>query len=258
MLLIPETLRGYREQMIAALAAGSIEEAAAASVRISTGRCAELLSEAPRPHIFPTLGKMKRDRAGRILSDMAPELVASLMDDLSDADAFAWMQEIAVDRAADIYALFPDQRQKAYLKQLNREDAAEIKELSSYQAGSVGAVMTTNFLAIREDATVGETREAIREAPSHTETRNYVYILDKDDKPVGVLSLRDILRQDRASPVRDVMGKNLIVVEVDTAATYAAEMLRNRGFLALPVIDKNGCLVGILEMDVAISQRLLM
>ncbi|MCC5834631.1 MAG: magnesium transporter [Opitutales bacterium] len=253
MLLVPETLKGYREQMSAALAAGKTEEAAAASVRLSTGRCAELLTEAPRPHIFPTLEKMKRDRAGRILTDMSPDLVASLLNDLSDTEAFGWMQEIAVDRAADIYALFPEERQKAYLCQLNKEDAVEIRELSSHKAGSVGAVMTTNFLAIREDTTIGETREAIREAPSHTETRNYIYILDKDDKPVGVLSLRDILRQDRASVVKDVMGKNLIVVEVDTEATYAAEMLRNRGYLALPVIEESGRLVGILEMDVAIS-----
>lgn len=252
-LLVPETLKGYREQMIAALTAGKIEEAAAVSAKISTGRCAELLSEAPRTHIFPTLDKMKRDRAGRILTDMAPELVASLMNDLSDAEVFSWMQEIAVDRAADIYSLFPDERKSAYLKQLNQEDATEIRSLSSYEAGSVGAVMTTNFLAISENATVGETREAIREAPSHTETRNYIYIVDSNEHPVGVLSLRDILRQDRASAVKDVMGKNLIVVEVDTAATYAAEMLRNRGFLALPVIDKSGRLVGILEMDVAIS-----
>jgi magnesium transporter len=253
MLVLPEELIRYRKAMSAALIEGDIRAAADTATKISTGRCAELLAEAPRENIFPTLKKMKLERAGRILSDMPPKLIAELFKDLSNEEAFSWMREISVDRAADVYQLFPKKRKKAYLAQLTPSDAEEIRLLASYDPQWVGSAMTTSFIAILANTTIAQARELIREVPVYTEARNYVYVLDDKKKPIGVLSIRDLLRHDRSKVVSEVMGHNVLAITVDTPVTYAAEMLRNRGFLALPVIDAQGAMVGILEMDTAIS-----
>ncbi len=95
--------------------------------------------------------------------------------------------------------------------------------------------MVLRYLGIHTDATVGDALTAIRSAPDEVERTAYVYVLDDEDWPVGVLSVRDLLSAPREEPVQRITGPDVVAVEADDEAVKAAQLLRNRGLKLLPV-----------------------
>ena len=107
------------------------------------------------------------------------------------------------------------------------EDAAEIRQLLGYKDGTAGGMMTTQFVAVHEDTTVGETIEVLRELPEDHPTVHYVYVLNEYERLVGVLSLRTLVLTDDAKPVGSVMFEDIITATPDeTEEDVAADIFK--------------------------------
>ena len=129
------------------------------------------------------------------------------------------------------------------------EDATEIRRLLGYKDGTAGGMMTTQFVAVKADNTVGETIEVLRELDDDHPTVHYVYVLNDYDEFVGVLSLRTLVLTDDARPVRDVMFDDVISATPDETEEDVAADIFKYELPAMPVVDEHGVLLGIVTVE---------
>ncbi len=128
-------------------------------------------------------------------------------------------------------------------------EAAELRELMAYPPDTAGGIMTPAFVSISPDLRADQAIAALRKVAEHAETVNYVYVLDKDEHLLGVLSLHKLVLSRADTPVSQLMYRDPIAVRVDTDQEEAARILTEHDLLALPVVDDQGRLVGIITAD---------
>ena len=205
-----------------------------------------------------------RDRAGVLASlddedladtieEMEPETQVEVLEDLEPARAADILEEMSPDDAADLVADLSETARDEILALMEREEAAEVAELLSYPEDTAGGIMTTEFVAVPEHLTAAQTIDRLRELEPDAETIYYVYVTDDDGRLVGVLSLRDLIvaRPDRE--ISEVMIREPIVVDVLADQDHVAEIVAHYNLLAVPVIDDEGRLAGIVTIDDAID-----
>ena len=152
------------------------------------------------------------------------------------------------DDAADIVRDLSYEKAETLLRLMGVEDATEIRRLLGYKDGTAGGMMTTQFVAVKADNTVGETIEVLRELDDDHPTVHYAYVLNDYDEFVGVLSLRTLVLDD-ARPVRDVMFDDVISATPDETEEDVAADIFKYELPAMPVVDEHGVLLGIVTVD---------
>ena len=166
-----------------------------------------------------------------------------------DARAAGLLGDMDPDDAADIVRDLSYEKAETLLRLMGVEDATEIRRLLGYKDGTAGGMMTTQFVAVKADNTVGETIEVLRELDDDHPTVHYVYVLNDYDEFVGVLSLRTLVLTDDARPVRDVMFDDVISATPDETEEDVAADIFKYELPAMPVVDEHGVLLGIVTVD---------
>ena len=129
------------------------------------------------------------------------------------------------------------------------EEASELRDLSSYSPESAGGIMTPAYVAVTADATADAAIAAIRQLVDDAETVNYVYVIGDDHQLLGVLSLYRLLLSPGVTPVRELMAPSTVRVRADADREVAARLLTDRNLLAIPVVDENDRILGIITED---------
>ena len=205
-----------------------------------------------------------RDRAGVLASlddeeladtieEMEPETQVEVLEDLEPARAADILEEMAPDDAADLVADLSETARGEILALMERDEAAEVEELLSYPEDTAGGIMTTEFVAVQEHLSGAQTIDRLRELEPDAETIYYVYVTDDDGKLVGVLSLRDLIVAPPDRVISEVMIREPVVVDVLAGQDQVAEVVAHYNLLAVPVIDDEGHLAGIVTIDDAID-----
>lgn len=205
-----------------------------------------------------------RDRAGVLASlddeavadtieEMEPETQVEVLEDLEPARAADILEEMSPDDAADLVADLSETARGEILALMEKDEAAEVQELLSYPEDTAGGIMTTEFVAVPEHLTAAETIDRLRELEPDAETIYYVYVTDDDGKLVGVLSLRDLIVAPPSRTISEVMIREPVVVDVLADQDEVAEVVAHYNLLAVPVIDEEGRLAGIVTVDDAID-----
>lgn len=206
----------------------------------------EQLDPQQRANVFRHLDDAQATEA---VSEMEDEYQADFIEDLDEARAANLLGNMDPDDAADIVRDLSYEKAETLLRLMGVEDAAEIRQLLGYKDGTAGGMMTTQFVAVRQDATVGQTIEVLRELPEDHPTVHYVYALDEYDKLVGVLSLRTLVLTDDNALIRDVMYDEIIAVPPDEEEDDVAADIFKYDIPAMPVVDEHGALLGIVTVD---------
>ena len=220
--------------------------------------------------------RMLEDDALALLEDLEPtelsvlfavlgdESLATLLARLDDRDAARILTRMTADQAADILEeIDPDDATDIFAEvessnpdiagtimvAMEADEAAEIRELMTYPPDSAGGIMTPAFVAVFPDLRADETVIALRQVAEEAETVNYVYVVDRDETLIGVLSLHSLVLNRPESLVKDLMSPTLYSVTADTDQEVAARLLTERDLLALPVVDDAGRLIGIITAD---------
>jgi magnesium transporter len=136
---------------------------------------------------------------------------------------------------------------------MEKDEAAEVQELLSYPEDTAGGIMTTEFVAVPAHLSAAETIDRLRELEPDAETIYYVYVTDDDGKLVGVLSLRDLIVAPPDRKISEVMIREPVVVDVLSDQDEVAEVVAHYHLRAVPVIDEEGRLAGIVTIDDAID-----
>lgn len=206
----------------------------------------EQLDPQQRANVFQHLDDTQATEA---ISEMDDEYQADFIEDLDDARAAGLLGSMDPDDAADIVRDLSYEKAGTLLRLMGVEDATEIRRLLGYQDGTAGGMMTTQFVAVRKDTTVGETIEVLRELPEDHPTVHYVYVLNEYDEFVGLLSLRTLVLTDDAKPVGDVMFDEPISATPDETEEDVAADIFKYELTAMPVVDEHGMLLGIVTVD---------
>ena len=207
------------------------------------------------PEKLPVLFRLcPKDLAAEIFAELTPETQQGLIDGLTDKELKAVVDDLFVDDATDLVEEMPANVVKRILAQADPATRRMINELLKYPEDSAGGVMTTELMELRPDMTVAQAMEAIRQNGFDKETINNCYVTDGSRKLVGVVSLRAlVLAKDTAEPIRDLMDTNVVSVTTTTDQEDVSHLFEKYGFLAIPVVDAENRLVGIVTIDDAIS-----
>jgi Mg2+ transporter MgtE len=208
------------------------------------------LSPEERVAVFDAL---EDELAAETFEELHSSYQASMLLDMPDDKASELLGNMSPDDAADLLADIPEERRQRFIAMLEKEDAEDLQELLSYPEHSAGGIMTTDFARARLDATAAEAMESLREQAGYVETIYYVYVLDRSERLRGVFSLRDLLLVPPERKVRDFMIENPVAVLTSAGEVEIAEIIAKYNLIALPVIDDQGELHGIITVDDAID-----
>ena len=195
-----------------------------------------------------------KDLAAEVFAELPPEVQQKLIDGLTDTELKAVVDELFVDDATDLVEEMPAAVVKRILKQADPATRRMINELLQYPEDSAGGVMTTELMELRPEMTVQQAMDAIRENGFDKETINNCYVTDDSRKLIGVVSLRAlVLEKDLDRPIRELMDSHVVSVHTTTDQEEVSRLFEKYGFLAIPVVDAENRLVGIVTIDDAIS-----
>lgn len=205
-----------------------------------------------------------RDRAGVLASlgddavadaieEMDPETQVEVLEDLEPGRAADILEEMSPDDAADLVADLSETTRDEIFALMETDEKAEVQELLGYPEESAGGIMTTEFVAVPAHLTAAETIDMLRQLEPNAETIYYVYVTDDDGRLVGVLSLRDLIVAGPETQIGDVMIKEPVAVGVLANQDEVAEVVAHYNLLAVPVIDEDGRLAGIVTVDDALD-----
>ena len=195
-----------------------------------------------------------KDLAADVFAELTPATQQQLIDGLTDTELKAVVDELFVDDATDLVEEMPANVVKRILAQADPATRRMINELLKYPEDSAGGVMTTELMALRPDMTVAQAMDTIRENGFDKETINNCYVTDSSRRLVGVVSLRAlVLAKNTEEPIKDLMDSKVVSVSTTTDQEDVSKLFEKYGFLAIPVVDAENRLVGIVTIDDAIS-----
>jgi CBS domain-containing protein/uncharacterized protein YrrD len=195
------------------------------------------------------IGSLDVQTAADVLPEASPEIQAEIIEDLATEHASDILEEMEPDEAADILGDLSEQRTEEILKEMEPEEAEDVRELLAYEDETAGGLMTTEHVALPDTLTAQETINYLRELAPDAETIYYLYIVNPAEKLVGVISLRGLIVAKPDTPVRDFMVTRVIHVHPEASLRELAELFQKYNLLALPVVDYDNQLKGIITID---------
>lgn len=228
---------------------GAITNLAKMMGRMHPADIAKVIAHLSSPKEKRTVFELVREaKRGQVLSELDAASVQQVLTEVAPAEVAALLRDLPPDDVSDILGLLPDEQAQAILTLMKTEDSTEIAEILKYPKDTAGGIMTTEFFSLPEDATA---QEAIRRLQHATDAEMvfYIYVTDKDDHLVGVLSLRQLLTVPPTTPLKHIMTTDVISVAVDMDQEEVARQVASYNLLAIPVVEKDNTLVGIITVD---------
>ncbi|HEX4795967.1 MAG TPA: magnesium transporter [Humisphaera sp.] len=189
------------------------------------------------------------ETAGRILSEMEPERAASVLRDMEPPEASMVVSAMDPDDAVDVLERLPAGAHDAIVKELEPEDADEMRRLEQYAPDTAGGIMTPQVTALVEDLTVEQAIGELRRISEQLEQMFYVYVIDRRRHLIGVLSMRDLILSRPEKKLSQIMRTGVARVPATMDQEAVALLMRRHGYLALPVVDDQNRLLGIITVD---------
>jgi len=217
--------------------------------RIGPSEWADLVPQLEPSEVAVLLQWLPDEEIPLLLEELPPSEAARILRTLTRNEAAALLEEMDPDDAADVVEQLPDREADEILVRMDPGEAAEIRELSAYPPDSAGGIMTPAFVAVTRDATAAEATAAIRRLVDSAETVSYVYVIDEERHLLGVLSLYRLLLSPPTTPVVDLIAPTTIRVRATADREVAARLLTDRNLLAIPVVDDDDHLLGIITED---------
>ena len=209
------------------------------------------LEEKQVPLMFRLLPK---ELAAETFVEMEPDTQALLIQGFSDNELKEVLSELYVDDAADLVEEMPATVVRRILEQADPEMRSSINQILRYPENSAGSIMTTEYVALRPSMTVEESITRIRRQGVDKETIYTCYVIDTDRTLLGLVTVKDLLLcEDDDTQISDIMLTNLISVTTQDDQEEVARMFSKYNFLALPVVDKENRMVGIVTFDDAMD-----
>jgi CBS domain-containing protein len=184
-----------------------------------------------------------------------PKLQVALIESAPADRASDILEEMAPDEATDLLADLPEEKAQRLMRTMEKPSREVIEGLLQFKEGTAGSLMTTDFFAVGKDRTIGEAIEEFRKTTYPLESVAYIYVTDKDGRLVGVSTLRHLVICERDIPLRKLMNPHLVSVTPEEDADIVKDLFKKYKFLALPVVDEERRLTGIITLKDIMQER---
>lgn len=215
---------------------------------------AEIISDLTRSESDKLLESLDVETVAETLEEVEPEFQAALVETMPDERVADVLEEMSPDAAADLLAELPEERSEDLLNLMEKEDAADVRKLLSYPIDTAGGIMTTEYVVVRPDLTAEQAIAVLREEAAEAETIYYVYVTDETDTLRGVFSLSDLVLAKPHTPIADFMHHRVVTVNVADSQDDVAHVVSKYNLLAVPVVDDQRRLHGIVTADDALDK----
>jgi len=215
---------------------------------------AEIISDLSRVEGSRFLESLDVKTLADTLEEVEPDFQASLVETMPDEKVADVLEEMAPDEAADLLAELPEDRSQELIKLMEPEEAEDVRKLLAYPEDTAGGIMNTEFIAIRPDLTAEQAISILRETAHEAETVFYIYVTDSEDHLLGVFSLSDLVLARPQTPVTEFMQRRVVSVNLLDGQDEVAQLVAKYNLLAVPVVDKEERMHGIVTADDALDK----
>jgi len=168
---------------------------------------------------------------------------------MEDPQLVELVNYLSHDERVDLLSQLDEDRKEILLKQLAKAEREDIRKLESYDEGTIGAIMTSDYVALKSGMTVSQAIDALRSSAPDAETIYYAYVLDEDRQLIGVVSLKQLITARASQEIEGFMKRSVISVHTRGPVEEAVRVMGKSDLLALPVLDRNQRMVGIVTYD---------
>ncbi|HET8913308.1 MAG TPA: magnesium transporter [Ktedonobacteraceae bacterium] len=242
---------------LAGVAAGTLGVVPRVQLNVSHNKLADLrpadiadiLEQLDVEEAEAVLSRLDDETAADALNEVETQLQSELLSELSPERASDLLEHLNPDDAADMLADIPAEEAERLLDLMPAAESRPIRDLLRYGQQTAGGLMNNEVLALSQNFTVEETLTQLRTQSTHLEMIYYLYIVDEDRHLKGVVSLRQLVTSDPATALKDLLDPDMISVHTTTDQEEVARIIAKYDLLAVPVIDENDTLVGMVTVD---------
>lgn len=210
---------------------------------------ADIISQVSHKEGASFFKELDVEKAAEALSELQPDVQAAIITDMDTDTAADIIEEMPPDDAADVLSDLPVDKAKEILEHIDKDEAEDIQELLGHEEDTAGGLMTNEFIAYPPDLLVKDAIDRFRKDAVEVEAVYYLYVIDAEEKLKGVVSLRDLLLASPNVPLSEIMRKKLKIVTPETDELEVAEIISKYNLVAIPVVDAEGCMLGIVTID---------
>jgi magnesium transporter len=247
------------DQVRSLLAEGYVEEAAAAISALRPAEAADVVSALHPADGADVLEELEPHERAEVVEELDPEIGAEVLIELDqdertdvanrlDVESLSdFLDEMAPDDAADVLGDLSASKARAALAGMDQPD--EVRELLAHDEESAGGLMIPHVVAFRQSMSVQQAIDFLRRVKPDEEISYYLFVTDDADRLIGVVSLRQLIVADPHTPLHTIMDTEIITADVDTDQEECARLLARYDLLALPIVDDDRKLVGVVTAD---------
>jgi magnesium transporter len=206
------------------------------------------LIEREKLTLFNTINEKDKEKGGEVLSELDPEDAANMLKELPVDLTSEILEEIPPDDIPPILQHLPEEMQNSVLAAMEKKPSEDVKELLLYEEETAGRIMSPNFYALNENTNVSDAITAMQ-LEGNVESAFYLYVIDDQERLVGVVSLRQLLFARPNTPLKNIMTKEVISVHTETDQEVVARNVASYNLVAIPVVDTTNTLVGVVTVD---------
>lgn len=210
---------------------------------------AEVLEQLSREFSADVTEYLDPKTAADVLEQMEPTAAATVIRDMEPPEASLVLQEMHPDDRVDVLEHVPQPLHDELLGEMGAQEAAETRALEQYEPDTAGGIMTPEVTALDEDLTIEQAVAELRRLREAVDQMFYVYVVDKRKHLVGVLSMRDLILGNPHKRLSQIMRTSILSVPVGMDQEEVADLFRVKKFLAMPVVDAQNKLLGIITLD---------
>lgn len=196
---------------------------------------------------------LHKDKAAEVFVELDPDIQEKLINAFTDKELKRIIDKLFMDDTVDLIEEMPSNVVKRILRNIKPSDRAVINELLKFPEDSAGSIMTTEFVELKERMTVDEAFDIIKKTGIKKETIYICYVVGTSRKLLGTINVKELLIAERDTKIKDIYNDNVISVLTTDDKEDVAKMFDKYNFVALPVVDKENRLVGIVTIDDAID-----
>ena len=209
----------------------------------------DILEELSRDEQKAVIESLDDETAAQALSEIPTRMQAALLESISTEKAADIVEEMAPDEAADVLQELPPETSAEVLADMEKEEAKEVRELLGFEENTAGAVMTTEYVFVGENATVDGVIAALRNFEGPLETVHMVYLVNNEAVLAGAIPLARILLADSSTPLKELSSEPVISVPSHSNQKEVVDLFHKYNLVSLPVVDDRGHLLGVIASD---------
>jgi magnesium transporter len=213
----------------------------------------EQLGQSARGDVFDSLDD---ETAADALMEVEPDRQVAMISEMDSERAADIIEKMPPDEAADLLGDMPHEQAEELLKLMQKEEAADVRELLAYPEDTAGGIMTNEYIALASYLTADQAIQRLRDLAPEAEVIYYIYVTDDEEHLLGVITLRDLIVSPPDRRVGEFMHREPITVDVEDDQEEVAKVMAKYNLLAVPVVDDEERMLGIVTVDDAIESVL--